>query len=61
MSNSYPKYMIATIKINLGEALSADELMRLLDVSRESGRAVDQLVLDAVRVSLETDHKEEAA
>jgi hypothetical protein len=52
--------MIATIKINLGEALSAEELLRLQDVARQSGRPVDQLVLDAVRLALEIQPEEAA-
>jgi hypothetical protein len=44
--------MTSTLKIHLGEALTQDDLRRLLAASMSEGKSIDAVVLDAVRAKL---------
>jgi hypothetical protein len=44
--------MTSTLKIHLGEALTQDDLRRLLKVSMSEGKSIDAVVIDAVRAKL---------
>lgn len=44
--------MTSTLKIHLGEALTQDDLRRLLAASMNEGKSIDAVVLDAVRAKL---------
>jgi hypothetical protein len=44
--------MIATLKINLQEALTTEDFRLLVNLAIEQNKGVDAVVLDAVRASL---------